>query len=50
MTPVETVFYSVVDEMGEWVSWLNTWQLFGIPFIYYFIGIAIMNILFDRIF
>ena len=50
MVPVEQAFTLIVDEIGNLVTWLTSWQLFGIPFLYYFIGIVIMNILFDRIF
>lgn len=50
MSPVATVFVNVVNEMGEWVLWLKSWNIYGIPCLYYFIGITILYILIDRIF
>lgn len=48
--PVTDVFTMVVSEMGEWVYWLKSWQLFGIPFLWYFIGFVIIGLLMDFIF
>lgn len=44
------VFTFYVNEIGAWVSWLFSWQLYGVPFLYYLMGFALMGVLFDFIF
>lgn len=44
------VFTFMVNEIGAWVNWLSSWSLYGIPFLFYFMGFIIMGLLFDFIF
>lgn len=44
------VFTFVVTEIGSWVTFLTQWSLYGIPFLYYFIGFVITGILMEFIF
>lgn len=50
MAPVTAVFNMIVNEIGSWVQWLNSWQLFGVSFLYYFMGFVIIGLLIDFIF
>lgn len=44
------VFTFFVDQIGAWMTWLTSWQLYGIPFLYYFMGFVIMGIIMDYVF
>lgn len=39
-----------INEIGSWVTWLGSWSLYGIPFLYYMMGFAILGLLMDYIF
>lgn len=47
MAEVLTMF---ITEIGKWVGWLNSWTLYGIPFLYYIMGFAVLGLLMDYIF
>lgn len=44
------VFTMMVNEIGAWVGWLGSWQLYGISFLWYAMGFAIIGLLLDFIF
>lgn len=44
------VFTFVVTEIGAWISWLSSWNLYGIPFLYYIMGFIITGLLMEFIF
>ena len=44
------VFTFYVNEIGEWVSWLSSWNLYGVPFLFYLMGFVIIGAVMDFIF
>lgn len=44
------VFQFYVNEIGAWVNWLFSWNLYGVPFLYYLMGFAMLGLLLDFIF
>ena len=34
----------VLDVISSAVSWLASWEYLGVPFLYFFIGVAIISI------
>ena len=44
------VFAFYVTEIGSWVSWLSSWNLYGVPFLFYLMGFVIVGTLIDFIF
>lgn len=40
----------IIDEISAWITWLNSWQLFGVSFLFYFMAFAILGLLMDFIF
>lgn len=44
------VFSFYVNEIGEWVSWLSSWNLYGVPFLFYLMGFVIIGAVMDFIF
>ena len=44
------VFNFYVNEIGEWVSWLSSWNLYGVPFLFYLMGFVTIGAVMDFIF
>ena len=44
------VFTFYVNEIGQWVTWLFNWNLYGMPFLVYLMSFVILGILLDFIF
>lgn len=44
------VFTFYVNEIGSWVNWLASWQLYGVSFLFYIMGFVIIGALMDFIF
>lgn len=44
------VFNLFITEIGSWVSWLSSWSLFGIPFLYYLLGFILAGIIMEFVF
>lgn len=44
------VFTFYVNEIAEWVSWLSSWNLYGVPFLFYLMGFVIIGAVMDFIF
>lgn len=40
----------IVDEIANWITWFNSWQLFGVSFLFYVMAFAIVGLLLDFIF
>lgn len=40
----------ILGEISAWITWLNSWQLFGVSFLFYFMAFAIVGLLIDFIF
>ena len=44
------VFSFYVNEIGEWIDWLASWNLYGVPFLFYIMGFVIIGAVMDFIF
>lgn len=44
------VFAMFIGELSSWVTWLGTWSLYGIPFLYYILGFILTGIIIDFVF
>ena len=38
---IDFVFYCI----RQTVTWLKTWSFYGVPFLYFFIGLAVISII-----
>lgn len=44
------VFTMLVNEIGYWMEWLFSWQVYGVSFAWYIMGFAIIGLMMDYIF
>lgn len=44
------VFTFYVNEIANWIDWLFSWNLYGVPFLFYIMGFAMLGLLIDFIF
>lgn len=47
---MQEVFLFYVNEISEWVNWLGSWSLYGVPFLFYIMGFVIIGAVMDFIF
>lgn len=50
LSPIGQCWELITGELGAWFTWSTNASLFGIPFIAYFAGIAIVGIIIEYIF
>lgn len=47
---IQLTWNMIVTEIANWISWLGSWQLFGVSFLFYCMAFAIIGLLMDFIF
>lgn len=50
MTPIQETFEFVVQQFDLWRTTLLNPTLFGVKFIYYFVGFIILDVVIDYVF